>query len=359
MMIFHFFRNLKYGGCQKMALNLIRQLPQYKHHIIYLNEESVDIDSMKKEFDTVTDSITYLSQNQYSIKEISSNINKLCNVNEKSIFLSWFYPFSLKLKLSNNFNIVNHIGTAPPSYTNLQYWKNNINFVRFKSKRGQNNIFASNHIYLSYKNKYIFSPKNETIIHNGINTDDFSFKRVSHSEYSKKIGMVGRLDGSKDFDSFIKLASELKNKDKDLSFFIAGDGVEKDRLFALNKKFGSPCVFLGNIHNMKNFYQMIDILVFFNKDIEGFGLVLVEAMLSGVIVLSNNKGASKEIINNSVDGFLVDHVNDAIKIINGIYQGKYDIEAVVNNAFLKASKDFSSRKCAMKYADVFKNLLDN
>lgn len=168
--------------------------------------------------------------------------------------------------------------------------------------------------------------------------------------------MVGRLDGSKDFDSFIKLASVIKQENK-AEFYIAGIGNDIKRLEALNKNFGFPVSFLGNISDIHKKLHNYDVMVFLNKPIEGFGNVLVEAMLSGLLVISNDIGASKEIIKHNNTGLLASDFDSLVSIVFDIINNKIDCERLIENAYHDAMIRFSSVVFSKEYKTCLERIL--
>jgi glycosyltransferase involved in cell wall biosynthesis len=84
---------------------------------------------------------------------------------------------------------------------------------------------------------------------------------------------------------------------------IAGKG-ESSYVDALRKKSaGLPVDFLG-FASLPEFFSMVDILAVPSWE-EPFGIVLLEAMASGVPVVATNRGGPAEIIRSALHGVLV------------------------------------------------------
>ena len=75
--------------------------------------------------------------------------------------------------------------------------------------------------------------------------------------------------------------------------------------------------FLGWVDNPYKYIKHSNILVCTSQT-ESFGNVIVEAMICGIPVISTRCGGPEEIINNDVDGFLVDigDIEDLVEKIN-------------------------------------------
>ena len=90
---------------------------------------------------------------------------------------------------------------------------------------------------------------------------------------------------------------------------------------------------------------------------ESFGLVVIEAMNQGAIVIYTNQGAAKEIVNDGKDAFLVEPNNsnkmaDKMKYVINL-DNKEKI-AIRQNAILKSS-NFSMEKCVENTLKLYKN----
>jgi len=80
----------------------------------------------------------------------------------------------------------------------------------------------------------------------------------------------------------------------------------------LNKKI----LFKGKVprDELYKYYKCADIFWLISKYKESFGLVYLEAQAYGCPAIGVNKYGVKEAINNGKTGFLVDSVNDSLKI---------------------------------------------
>lgn len=128
------------------------------------------------------------------------------------------------------------------------------------------------------------------------------------------IGMAGRINRWKGQKLFVDAASIVHNKYPNLKFYIAGDvykGEEniKAELVEHIKQLGlsDTVILLGQVNDMSQFYSNIDIFVLPSIKPEPFGLVIIEAMQYEVPVIATNHGGPTEIINDGINGYLVDY----------------------------------------------------
>lgn len=100
----------------------------------------------------------------------------------------------------------------------------------------------------------------------------------------------------------------LAKKCADIKLVIGGQGPLENGLIALARSFNieDKVHFTGFIpeDRLPLYYQMADLFVLPTKELEGFGLVTLEAMASGLPVIGTPIGGTKEILGNFDAGFL-------------------------------------------------------
>jgi len=135
-----------------------------------------------------------------------------------------------------------------------------------------------------------------SVIPLGIDVDKFK-KNMKKMQEIKTILYVGRLEKYKGVDQLIKAMSLLKNYD--ICLRIIGDGSYRKTLEYIVKKLNltDKIIFLGrkNIHEIKDEYGKAEVLVSPSL-YESFGIVLIEALKSGLIVLSTPVGEAPYLI---------------------------------------------------------------
>jgi len=155
----------------------------------------------------------------------------------------------------------------------------------------------------------LFCSRNVSVIPNVIEVDKF-YLSEKHDHKTLNLGILGGMGNfRKGLDILIKSVSILK--DMDLIVHIGGDGILLEKFKTLSKESGvfEKCKFYGEIltEHIPDFYSRLDIFVLASRD-ETFGVVIVEAMASGLPVIATDCGGPKEIITRDT-GLLVEKEN--------------------------------------------------
>lgn len=125
---------------------------------------------------------------------------------------------------------------------------------------------------------------------------------------------VGRLQQRKGHDMLIRALPAVRKRIPDILYAIIGQGEEAERLTQLARDIGvSDCVqFLSDVNDdrLVACYQQCDLFALPNRavgsDIEGFGMVLLEAQSCGKPVLAGDSGGTAETMDPGRTGLIVD-----------------------------------------------------
>jgi phosphatidylinositol alpha-1,6-mannosyltransferase len=127
---------------------------------------------------------------------------------------------------------------------------------------------------------------------------------------------TGRLVPRKGFDTLLRALPALTRVHPTLHCFIAGDGPDRDRLVALAHELGVErhVEFLGRVTDadLHVLYSAADLFALLSRqdaqgtDVEGFGLVLLEAQAVGTPVVTTTEGGMPDAMQPDITGLLVD-----------------------------------------------------
>ncbi|MGB6057400.1 MAG: glycosyltransferase family 4 protein [Microthrixaceae bacterium] len=119
---------------------------------------------------------------------------------------------------------------------------------------------------------------------------------------------IGRLHWKKGFDDSLRAISSLNYGPLDIEYRIAGEGVEREKLSFLIDEYGlgGRATLLGTCtqDQIREQLTWADVLLLPSLS-EGISNAVLEAMSSGLPVISTNCGGMGEVIDDGIDGYLV------------------------------------------------------
>jgi glycosyltransferase involved in cell wall biosynthesis len=118
-----------------------------------------------------------------------------------------------------------------------------------------------------------------------------------------KIGTIGRLVPQKDYPTLLSAFSNVLKSLPETQLYIVGEGYLQKDLIELSKSLGikDKVHWLGKTGHIKEFLSKIDLFILSSK-YEGFGLVLLEAMVAKKPIIAANNSAIPEVLGKSYEG---------------------------------------------------------
>jgi L-malate glycosyltransferase len=160
--------------------------------------------------------------------------------------------------------------------------------------------------------RFRIRPEKVRVIYNGVVPGSASGREGETSREGFHIGTVGRLVPIKDFDLFLRLAAELRNRLPHVRLSILGDGPLKGTLQETARALNVADVveFLPLCLDARPFYRSLDLYV--NTSIhEGIPLSLLEAMACETPVVAPKVGGIPEIVTHEREGLLPENRSPA------------------------------------------------
>jgi N-acetyl-alpha-D-glucosaminyl L-malate synthase BshA len=141
---------------------------------------------------------------------------------------------------------------------------------------------------------------------------------------------------------------------------MVGDGPEKERAERLAMELGiyDKIIFFGNSTEIEQILSYSDLFLL-PSETESFGLAALEAMASGVPVISSNAGGLSEVNENGVSGFLSD-VGDVKNMTENaliVLKDKDTLLKYKENA-KKVAEKFSIEKVLPLYEDLYQQAIE-
>jgi phosphatidyl-myo-inositol dimannoside synthase len=163
-------------------------------------------------------------------------------------------------------------------------------------------------------------PEKIRIVYPGVHVESFGDRRAGYAirrQYAADNELllltVGRLQRRKGHDVAIEALAQMRCTMPHLKYVIVGDGDERGRLEALVESRGlrDRVTFAGAVSAelLPAYYAAADIFLHPNRvdqgEVEGFGIVFLEAAAAGLPVIGGNTGGVPEAIEEGVTGLLV------------------------------------------------------
>lgn len=303
-----------WGGGEKLHLEYATEFQKRKYNVIMMANNQSPLWKRAAEQGIKTFPIT--ASNLSFINPVA--VLKLCRFfkqqNVDTVFVSNSQDVklgSIAAKLAGVKNVVYYrsIDVAiNGGITNRVIFKHCLTHIVANSNNTKSNI-------LKNLEKQI-DPKSIKTIYYGVDTKKFKnndigvLKTIEEKGHGVILGNAGRLTTQKGQQYFIDIAKKLKAQNLDFTLFIAGTGELHDELAAAitENKLQDNVILLGFVEDMELFMNSLDVFVL-SSMWEGFGYVIVEAMLKSKPVVAFNMTSNPEIVLDNKTGFLVDHPN--------------------------------------------------
>lgn len=216
-------------------------------------------------------------------------------------------------------------------------------------------VALSNEIQKTIVDEYSLNSKRVPIILNGINLDRCKTKINYDFNSTFKIVNVARFFPQKNHKRLIDAFCLFREKFKNVELHLIGDGelrndVEK---YVVDKGLYENVKFLGVQNDVYDFLNNSDCFAL-TSDYEGVPITIIEAMGTGLPIISTNVGGLSDMLQNHVSGILVGL--DANEIFDA-FVDVYTQKTLRQNLGSKAREEsfrFSSKTMANSYLDLYK-----
>lgn len=181
---------------------------------------------------------------------------------------------------------------------------------------------------------------------------------------NKKILLtVGRLVKRKGHDMVLRALEKVVNKEPDFMYLIVGRGAEEDNLKEQIKTLGltDKVAILNDIMNyeLPSIYELADIFIMPSRqladgDVEGFGIVYLEANLFGKPVIAGRSGGVVEAVKHNYSGLLVDpqNSNEIAQAIISLLENPQKAVQLGNQGCSRVKQEFTWRGQAQKLLQI-------
>ncbi|MGG3640561.1 glycosyltransferase [Bacillus gobiensis] len=364
MNVLHVINSLDIGGAQTL---LNDALPEFKK-----NGVRSDVFVLKKSTEGNFEQL------------LESNGIKIIYSNTKNIYSPLQIREIKKVIKENKYDIV-HSHTFPS-----QYWVSLLHFMlregpklittehNTSNRRREKKVFKyiDNFIYINYSKiiciskgtfnelvEWVNIVKDKSIvIENGVNLSKYKNSKPldkielvpNYKSNDIIILMVARLTNQKDHETVIKSTLNLP---RNIHIVFVGDGEKRSDYENMINKFNlnDRVHLLGAREDVPNIMKTADLFVL-SSHFEGFGLVVVEAMASGLPIIGSNVNGLTDIISDVGCLFEKGNASQLTEIIMGLVEDPIEQASMIKAGYKKSSL-YSIEKFVNDHINLYNSVL--
>lgn len=204
----------------------------------------------------------------------------------------------------------------------------------------------------------IAKSKNVHVVHNGVDVENFypvnlEGKNKLRNKYGfsindKIILMVGTLTENK---GQLEALNVIKELDESYKLILVGTGPEKKRIEQeiVENNIDNKVILCGQVNDVEKYYKLSDTLLFLSEN-EGLPLTILEAMATGLPILTTNVGGIPEVVEENINGFFINRntPHKTALLIKKLFEDTETLKVISNNNIKKINREFTLNHCANK-----------
>lgn len=356
MNILFFTHEKSYGGASRALLTLIKDLSD-KHNIYVVVpfKNALVVDELKK-LDVEVISCFY------SWWQVPVNISFIYKIMYRVFYLFNFFSFrylvqkikkldidiihsntsviDIGVKVANKLGIPHVWHFREFTGKHLKFIKGEVYSYKFINNSESKIVYISNAIRKFYEDNI----QNDlgTLIYDGV-SEDFLVNKKYIKKREITFLLVGTLEKNKGQEVAVRAVRELSNRGiRNFKLLLAGGDPTgySEYLLGLIKEFeiSELVEYIGFVTDMKKLRKSVDVELMCAPS-EAFGLVTIEAMLAGNLVIGSDSGATSELVKDGVNGYLYQ--------LNNEYDLADKMEKIINNSNLLKSMGNKAKEYAL------------
>lgn len=185
-------------------------------------------------------------------------------------------------------------------------------------------------------------------------------KKLQISPSSKVLLYIGVIESRRHVDLLLDVLERLPDE---YTLIIVGEGSQKEILknIAAVGVYSKRVKWLDKMkqEELSNIYRIADLFLL-ASDYEIYGMVILESMYLKVPVLSTATGGALAIIQNDVNGYLIEsfNVQDWVEKIKEIFGDKLRYNKVKTSGYQFIADNFMWKQASLKFIELYHNAID-
>jgi glycosyltransferase involved in cell wall biosynthesis len=358
--ILHVITSLGIGGAENLLLSYLKNLNQNKFsfYVCCLRDKPDDLSYKVSEFAQI---INLKMKSKFNPTVVFRLLKVMKNIQPQIIHTHLFQPriyTTFAHLLYNRAVLLTHKHSIVNPRKHHIFMLIEMVAILFNKR-----IIAISDSVKKSLSKYELIPKSKILVLT--NSIDYrKFNEISKNktyliDKSIVIGTVGRIERVKGINYLLLAMKIILQQYPNARLEIIGDGSQLNELKSLAEKIGisNSVIFFGKLANPIPNYGRMDIFVL-PSILEGFGLVLLEAMAAGIPVVATNVHGIKEVVVDGKSGILVPPKNpEAIaNAVTRIIEDPQLRKDLVDEGFNRA-RLFDIQEHLLKLDNLYNNLL--
>lgn len=299
MNLVYFITGMGVGGAEQIVRDLSLRFANNdnKITIIILSGNPVNL-PIHKNIKVIN---LYFKKNIFYLPILLNKLLKIVKIIKPDIIHSHMFHANIIARLLKIF--FNNTILICSAHSNNEGGKIRMFLYRLTNFLGDEFINVSKNAVLVFEQKKAVAVNKMKFIYNGIDLEKFRFSDNNINNFNRnspKFLTVGSLTELKDHKNLLNAFLIVKKNIPDAKLIIVGDGPLKNNLLKYTHKLNlsESVEFYGIRNDIPELMRESNILVLSSSH-EGFGIVLAEALASGLLVVSTDCGGSKEVLGNS------------------------------------------------------------
>ena len=208
------------------------------------------------------------------------------------------------------------------------------------------------------------SEKKIHVILNGVDTHFLRNEQKRNEFVSPRLNIlaIGRLDWQKNYETMFLSLKILKTRGADFTLHILGDGIPdyKESLIKIAEDLGilSNIVWEGWQKDVPNWFNKSDLFLHTALD-EACPLVLIEALLHGIPMVSSNAGGSRDVLEGFYQGVDAFDAQTFADEILRFQQNPVIMTTYAKSIIARAEQKFSIEVACKEYVKLTEHLIGN
>ncbi|MCR1839598.1 glycosyltransferase [Murimonas intestini] len=360
--------SLSGGGAEKVLTDIVRNIDKKKFNVtvmtvvktgVYVNEVSkhctmVSMLPPYEESKNLLERIKYHRMYKFIYSATSEKVYRWFIQEKYDVEIAFVEGFTTKLVAASSNKYSKKV-----AWVHIDMEKNPYADQYFSSIGDEKEIYekfdriisVSKSVKDVFQKKFRVNVPNQ-IIYNPIDTENIILKANEQIFCTKnkklQIITVGRLEYQKGFDRLINALAEINDKSIDYHLWVLGEGTMRRSLEEMIKKekLENRVSLLGFQENPYAWMKNSDAF-FCTSRAEGYSLVVAEAMILGLPVISVDCSGPNELLDYGNYGMIIPNTDNAIsKTIKDLICGKIDLKSF--SVLSLKRKTFFSIKRAIK-----------